>query len=261
MSGTAPPDRPVVEIEGMSFFYDDAPVLEDVNLDIREKDFACIVGPNGGGKTTLLRLILGLLHPSRGTIRVFGLPPASARQRMGYMPQSALLDPSFPVSVTDVVLMGRLGKAAPFGPYRSGDREAAWEALREVGLYDLRKRAFSDLSGGQRQRVLIARALAAEPDLLILDEPTANLDVGAERGFYELLLKLNERLTIVMVSHDLGFVSEYVKTVICVKRKVIVHPTVEVTGELIDEMYGGDVKMIRHDRRVTEGGIVEWPNF
>jgi len=244
----------VIELRGVSFAYDSTPILEDVCLEVPERDFACMVGPNGGGKTTLLKIILGLLVPARGQVRVFGGPPETARRRIGYTPQHAQVDNRFPVNVADVVLMGRIGKAEIVGPYRRAHREAAWQALREVGLDHLRYKAFGDLSGGQRQRVLIARALAAEPELLLLDEPTANLDAPAESELYELLKRLNERLTVVMVTHDLGFVSKFVKTVICVKRCVVVHPTSEVTGEVIREMYGGDVCMIRHDQHRPAGG-------
>jgi zinc transport system ATP-binding protein len=244
----------VISLEGVSFAYDSTPIIEDVYLEIPQRDFACMVGPNGGGKTTLLKLFLGLLVPARGRIRIFGKSPEAARSRIGYMPQHAQVDFRFPVSVADVVLMGRIGKAETVGPYRRAHREVAWQALREVGLADLRQKAFGDLSGGQRQRVLIARALAVEPELLLLDEPTANLDASAENELYELLRRLNERLTVIMVTHDLGFVSRFVKTVICVKRCVVVHPTSEVTGEVIREMYGGEVCMIRHDQHRHQGG-------
>jgi len=244
----------VISIENVSFAYDGATVLESVDLEIAARDFACFVGPNGGGKTTLLKLILGLLAPTSGRIRVFGGPPEPARRRIGYMPQSAQVDPSFPVSVMDVVLMGRMGRAEAVGPFRQSEREAAGKALAEVGLYDLRRRPFGALSGGQRQRTLIARALATEPEILLLDEPTASLDAVMEAELYELLRRLNERLTVVTVSHDLGFVSKFVKTVVCIKRCVVVHPTSEVTGEAILEMYGGDVCMIRHDRRSAGRG-------
>jgi len=246
--------EPVISIENVSFSYDGAAVLEGVNLEIAERDFACFVGPNGGGKTTLLKLILGLLAPTAGRVRVFGATPELARRRIGYMPQYAQVDPSFPVSVMDVVLMGRIGRAETVGPFRKSEREAAGKALAEVGLYDLRRRPFGALSGGQRQRTLIARALATEPEILLLDEPTASLDAVMEAELYELLRHLNERLTVVTVSHDLGFVSRFVKTVVCIKRCVVVHPTSEITGDAILEMYGGDVCMVRHDRRSAEGG-------
>lgn len=246
-------EQPVIGIEGLSFAYDGSPVLEDVNLVIRPRDFVSVVGPNGGGKTTLLKLVLGLLHAQKGRIRVFGLTPEQARPRIGYMPQYAKLDPEFPASAMDVVLMGRLGRGRQFGRYSKEDKEAALGVLKDVGLDALRNRPFSALSGGQRQRLLIARALACEPDLLLLDEPTANLDVAIEEEFYELLRKLNERLTVVLVSHDLGFVSQFVRSVVCVKRQVLMHPTSEISGEMINRIYGASMKMVRHDRSHAEG--------
>lgn len=244
----------VVEIENLSFSYNGQPVLQDVTLEIVERDFASVVGPNGGGKTTLLRLILGLLQPTRGTIRVFGQSPERGRRRIGYMPQRVEVDPRFPVSVMDVVLMGRLGVARVLGPFSRRDRQVAERVLAEVALGDLQRRHFSELSGGQRQRVLIARALAGDPELLLLDEPTASLDAGIESELMDLLQRLNERLTIIMVSHDLGFVSQFVKTVVCVKGQCVIHPTSKITGEMINEIYGGDVRMVRHDHRCAEGG-------
>lgn len=231
----------------MWFSYDGYTVLEDVNLAIPKGDFVSVVGPNGGGKTTLLKLILGLLRPFRGEIRVFGLLPEAARPRIGYMPQHAQLDPQFPATVMDVALMGRLGHGRPFGLYSRKDKEIVGEALDQVGLYNLRKKSFSSISGGQRQRLFIARALACEPELLLLDEPTANLDMVMEGDLYELLHTLNQRLTVVMVSHDLGFVSTVVKNVICVKRKVLIHPTSEITGEIINDIYGSPMRMVRHN--------------
>lgn len=242
---------PVIHLENVSFFYNGHPVLEDVYLTIYERDFLCIVGPNAGGKTTLLKLILGLLKPDRGTVRVFGQPPVRTRSRMGYMPQHASLDLLFPVSVMDVVLMGRMGNGKKYGLFGKSDREAARQALQRVELHDVRNRAFSELSGGQRQRVLIARALVSDPEILLLDEPTANVDAAVETEFYGLLSQLNEKMTVALVTHDLGFVSHYVKGVACVNRRVVVHPTSEITGEMINEMYGCDMHMVRHDTLVN----------
>jgi len=247
-------ETPVIEIRAVSFSYNGETVLEDVNLAIGPREFISVVGPNGGGKTTLLKLVVGLLEPTAGTVRVFGLPPREARRRIGYLPQHAQMDPRFPASVADVVLTGRLGPGGRFGPYGKADREAAGEALSDVDLCDLGRRPYAELSGGQRQRVLIARALVSRPDLLLLDEPTAGLDAHMESGLFGLLKVLNERLTIVLVTHDLGFVSQVVRSVACVRRKVVVHPTSEITGEMIREIYGGDVRMIRHDHRCDEGG-------
>ncbi len=240
-------DAPAVLIKDLSFSYDGFPVLEDVNLSISQGDFVSVVGPNGGGKTTLLKLILGLLRSSQGEVRVFGMTPNEARPRMGYMPQHSQLDPQFPATVMDVALMGRLGHGRPFGRYSRKDKEMVSAALEQVGLYDLHKKAFSSISGGQRQRLFIARALACDPELLLLDEPTANLDVVMEGDLYELLHALNQRLTVVMVSHDLGFVSRVVKNVVCVKRKVMMHPTCEITGEIINDIYGSPMRMVRHN--------------
>ena len=164
------------------------------------------------------------------------------------MPQNSALDMRFPVSVLDVVLLGRLSRTGPIGPFRRADKQAALRTLEELEIDELRDRPFSGLSGGQRQRVLIARALVGEPDLLLLDEPTASLDLQAEDEFYELLRALNERRTIIMVSHDLGVVSQHVREVICVKRRVVMHPTSELTGDVIQEMYGGPMRVVRHDR-------------
>lgn len=236
---------PAVRLEDVSFSYDGHPVLRDVNLTIHERDFATVVGPNGGGKTTLLKLMLGLVVPSSGTVAVFGGPPELSRGRIGYVAQHSGADPHFPIRVLDVVLMGRLG-GRTIGAMSADDRAAAASALREVELERHARRAFSGLSGGERQRVLIARALASRPDLLLLDEPTAHLDVMMESELFRLLERLSERLTIILVSHDLGFVSGLARTVVCVKQTVSVHPTSEMTGDLVRELYGRDVRMVRH---------------
>ena len=243
-----------ITCHGLEFGYDGKPVLKNVNITIPAGDFVCVVGPNGSGKTTLLKIALGLLKPSAGSIEIFGNSPDRARGRIGYVPQHPRLDPLFPVSVIDVVLMGRLGRSRPFGSWGGDDRRQALEALGEVGLVDRAGHHFASLSGGQKQRTLIARALAGDPDLLLLDEPTAGLDAHIEEGFYRLLDKLNKRLTIVLVSHDLGFVSGFVRSVVCVGQDVVVHPTSEVTGQIIADLYGGDVRLIRHDHRCSEDG-------
>lgn len=245
---------PALACRDLDFHYDQHPVLQHVNLSILQGDFVCIVGPNGSGKTTLLKLGLGLIKPTAGSIEIFGKRPDQARRRLGYVPQHPRLDPLFPVTALDVTLMGRLGATASVGPWQGGDRRLALEALDVVGLADRAGRHFASLSGGQKQRVLIARALAGEPDLLMLDEPTAGLDAHIEEGFYRLLQELNKRLTIIMVSHDLGFVSGFVKTVVCVGREVVVHPTSGITGQVIADLYGSDMRLVRHDHRCSEEG-------
>jgi zinc transport system ATP-binding protein len=244
---------PAVLLENVSYSYNGAPAVQDANLKISENEFVSVVGPNAGGKTTLLKLVLGLLSPNRGTVRVFGRSPQEICSRIGYVPQYANLDRLFPVTVMDVVLMGRLGRKTLLGPYRKSDRRAAEEALRSVGLFEFRRNSLFSLSGGQQQRALIARALASRPDLLLLDEPTASLDLVFEKELYELLEKLNENMTILLVSHDLAFVTRLVEKVVCVNRRVVIHPTSELTGETIREVYGGDLRMVRHDHREGSG--------
>ena len=239
---------PAIDIAGLSFAYNGSPALADVTVNIDRLDFVSVVGPNGGGKTTLLKLIIGLLKPDRGTVRVLGRSPSEARSRIGYVSQQFNFDLLFPIRVIDVVLMGRLTGSLGSGHYRAGDREAAERALKEVALADLSRRHFSELSGGQRQRVLIARALATDPELLLLDEPTAHVDMAAQKDLMEFLHRLNDRLTIIMVTHDVAFVSAYVKSVLCVNLGVVKHPTRDITGEIISNLYGGHVRYVSHDQ-------------
>jgi zinc transport system ATP-binding protein len=238
----------VIEIENVSFAYNGVLVLENVSFGVTKGDFLSIVGPNGGGKTTLLKLILGLLLPRSGEIRIFGRPPEKSRERIGYMPQHMHFDPQFPIAATDVVLMGRLGNR--FGSrYTKEDKQAVIDALEEVDMTCCLKQSFSNLSGGQRQRVLLARALVSKPEILLLDEPTANVDMEIENKLYDILNSLNERMTILMVTHDLGFVSRIVRSVICVNKRVVVHPTSQINGKLIQEIYEDDLRMVRHDQK------------
>ena len=240
--------------ENLTFAYHSRPILENVNLKIQPGEFASIVGPNGGGKTTLLKLILGLITPDQGKIKVFGTSPEKAREKIGYMPQYAHLDMAFPATVLDIVLMGRLARKKLW--FSKQDRSLAHTAIDEMGMAAYIHTGFSELSGGQKQRVLIARALCSNPSILLLDEPTANVDQKTEENLFSILLKLNMDMTILLVSHDLGFVSKYVKSVICVNRKVVIHPTTLVDGALIKDIYHGDLKMVRHDHRCSEGGHI-----
>ncbi len=237
----------IIEIKDLEFRYEAGPaILENVNLTLRRGESGCIVGPNGGGKSTLLKLLLGLLEPERGTIRLFGLPPAEARSRIGYMPQYHQLDAAFPVTALEVVLMGRMRRGL-IGRYRAADRAAAHAALAELGIAHLGNHSFAELSGGQRQRVLIARALAGAPELLLLDEPTANIDPGAEEQFYSTLDELRKRMTVLTVSHDLGFVNREIDLVICVNRQVVIHEAGKFTAETANAVYHHDVKFIKHN--------------
>ncbi|HMN94937.1 MAG TPA: metal ABC transporter ATP-binding protein [Phycisphaerales bacterium] len=249
MSGAG--DPPAIDVRGVSFSFSprEGPraVLDRVDFVVGGRDFVGIIGPNGGGKTTLVRIILGLLDPQEGSVRVLGAPPRAARRSVGYVPQRASINLAAPASVLDVVLMGRLGRSSWGWRFPRSDREAALASLALTGTAELAQRPLASLSGGQRQRVLIARALCADARLLILDEPTAGVDAEAERDLTELLHRLNERMPIVIVTHDIGFVASEVGSVLCLNRRGSVHRPQEVTGETLAAMYGGSVRMIGHD--------------
>jgi zinc transport system ATP-binding protein len=244
MNTTVKAAEPIVKADNLWFSYNGDAVLADVSFAIDQFEFTSVVGPNGGGKTTLLKLILGLLRPNRGTIRVLGKSPEQARPKIGYVPQQFQFDYKFPVRVIDVVLMGRL--TGWRGLFSREDRRVALRALEQVELSDLGRRHIAELSGGQRQRVLIARALATEPLLLLLDEPTAHIDMAAQQEFYTFIERLKEQLTILMVTHDVAFVAPFVKSVLCVNRSVVMHPTVAITPEVINNLYGETMRFVSH---------------
>lgn len=205
-----------------------------------------MVGPNGSGKTTLLKIILGLLAPDHGTVEVLGKPPVQSVKNVGYMPQFAPFTRDFPISVEETVLMGRLGKTSSMGFFSKEDKQIAAESMEAVEVLDLRKRSIGSLSGGQLQRALIARALTCNPEIMILDEPTANVDMKVEKDIFDLLKRLNEKITIIVVTHDIGFISQYIDRVACINRTLICHPTSELTGETIENLYGTHVHMVHH---------------
>lgn len=244
--GLTSPIAPVIALDALSFSYEGLPVLENVTLDVARGEFLGLVGPNAGGKSTLLKLILGLLEPTAGCLRVLGLSPRQARRRVGYVPQYPAFARDFPITVVDAVLMGRLGTRPLMLRYSPRDREAAERALREVEAQGLARRAIGKLSGGQLQRVLLARALVSEPELLILDEPTANIDQRLEGEIFELLAHLNTRMTILVVSHDIAFISGYVSRVACLNRTLVCHATGEIDGRVITNLYGEPVRGIMH---------------
>ena len=238
--------EPVVCFEGVSFSYGRNRVIEDADFDIYKGESVCVVGPNDGGKSTLLKLMLGLLSPDKGQVRLFGQPAKRGRARVGYVPQQIEFDPLFPVSALDVALMGRLNRAS-LGFVSKADRTAAEHALDQMGLSGKAREPFASLSGGQRQAVLIARALVARAELLLLDEPTAHVDVAAEERLMASLKALGSELTVITVSHDLAFVSRAVPKVVCVNRCVHVHPTAKLTEARIRELYGHEVRLVQHD--------------
>jgi len=248
---------PAIALHEVQFRYGGAarrpPVLEAVNLEVAEGEFLGLVGPNGGGKSTLLKLVLGLLEPERGSVRVFGRPPREGRALLGYVPQFRTFASDFPISVVRAVLQGRLGQTRRLFGYRREDHAVALRALAAVSMAELAERPLATLSGGQLQRVLIARALACAPRILLLDEPTANVDAQVESSLFDLLRELNRELTIVVVSHDVGFISGYVSRVACLNRRLVCHETSALSGEIIAEMYGGAAQIIHHHTHLDPG--------
>ncbi|MDJ0844301.1 metal ABC transporter ATP-binding protein [Crocosphaera sp.] len=226
--------------------YNKDPILEDINLTIYEGDFVGLIGPNGGGKTTLFKLLLGLIKPYQGTVRILGNTVSKGRRYIGYVPQLLELDREFPVSVAEVVRMGRLGKRRLLQPYTAKDEMILNRTLEQVEMLELRDRPIAELSGGQRQRVYIARALASEPRILLLDEPTASVDPQRQSNIYELLKELNQFITVIMISHDIGAISTYVKTVGCLNHRLFFHGDPPLSRETIEQTYQCPVDLIAH---------------
>ncbi|MEZ4654268.1 MAG: ABC transporter ATP-binding protein [Candidatus Eisenbacteria bacterium] len=222
-------------------------VLEDIDLVVPRGDFLGIIGPNGAGKSVLLRTILGLVHPDAGSVRVLGQAPSAARGRVGYVPQLAGFDRSFPISVLDVVLMGRLSRIPLLRRFSGPDREAALHALDRVNMGERARRQVGKLSGGEVQRVMIARALAVEAEILLLDEPTASLDPQAAHDLYDLLEERAESATIVLVSHDVGVMSDRVRRVVCLNRRLVHDSAHGADPDALQRTYGHRVSTVEHD--------------
>ncbi len=242
----------VVEVDQVTVRYQELVALEEVTLKVVHSEFVALIGPNGSGKTTLIKAILGVVRPTAGTVRLFGKPVPDLDgewKRVGYVPQVAQIDHRFPLRVFDVVLMGRYGRVGLIRRPGKHDREAARRALDRVGMSDLAQRPIGRLSGGQRQRVLVARALAAEPDLLLLDEPTTGVDVGTTEGLFDLLEGLHrEGITILVVSHDIGIVAQHVDQLVCINRRLVAHgrPEEVLSGEVLECMYGPHASLVGH---------------
>ncbi len=239
----------VIEFNKVHFSYTEIPILENVTFKIQRGDTVTIIGPNGGGKTTLLKLVLGLLKPDRGLIKINGFIPGKKTQRFGYIPQFIKYDSGFPITVSEIVLTGRLNRKIGF--YSKTDKLKTTAVLEKTDLLSLSEKPFSELSGGQKQRVLIARALAGDPEILLLDEPTASIDVSAGESFIELLNKIKKSLTIILVSHDMSFVNDFSERVLCVNKIVNEHPADEINCGLIHSAYGQNISRVRHDIKLT----------
>ncbi len=255
--------KPVVlDFNEVSFSYKDIPVLDRVSFHAHRGEFIALVGPNGSGKTTVIKLVLGLETPTAGSVTLLGEAPAAARRRVGYVPQHAQFDATFPISVREVVRMGRLVPAAgrtKASALRGAESAAVDSALERSGVADLASRPYPALSGGQRRRVLVARALAAEPEFLILDEPTANMDIESETRLFETLGALKGSTTIMIVTHDTGFVSALTDVVLCVGERgtdgascsLARHATRPIDGAP-PVMFGGNAAQVLHDSDLAD---------
>ena len=242
--------QPVIDISDLDFAYSRQLVLSKVDLRIEAGDFVAFLGPNGGGKSTLLKLLLGLLRPLKGTIKVLGQTVGSQNghylAKVGYVPQDYAGDKVFPATVEELVLTGCLRTGSFSWRWSSKDRKAAQKALELVGLWQRRNWRLDRLSGGQRQRVMIARALAGEPELILMDEPVASVDQEWQSKLFSLFQQLNQKTTICLVSHDLTAVSQHIKSVVCVNQKVHYHPKPEITPAMLSETYRCPVELIAH---------------
>ncbi|MGM0610876.1 MAG: metal ABC transporter ATP-binding protein [Thermodesulfobacteriota bacterium] len=230
---------PPVLVHDVSFSYRQNPVLEDVHLRVQKGDFLAMIGPNGGGKTTLLKLLLGLLKPEKGEVRIFGRSPEHSVQRIGYVPQHSNIRHGFPITVEQVVLLGMRNKHKKGISFSREDREAARSCLIESGIEkEFFQRRMDSLSGGQRQRVFIARAMADSPELLVFDEPTSNIDPEGRFCFFELLSTLHKTLTIIVVSHDLSITALDINSIACVNKKLIHSRGKEINEDMLSLLYG-----------------------
>lgn len=237
----------VIELEDVWAGYESDRVLESVNFKMEAGDYVGLIGPNGGGKTTLIKVILGLLKPERGTVRVMGLSAEKGRHFIGYVPQIQQDDKAFPIRVWDVVSMGRLKPNLLQNLLLSEvDKAAIERSLRQMDILDLAKRPINELSGGQRQRVTIARALASDPKILLLDEPTSSVDSRSSSQLYDLLAELNQTISILLISHDLTAISTYVKTIGCVNRRLVYSGQKEITTEMLETAYDCPVDLVAH---------------
>ena len=217
-----------IHINNLFFSYKKNDVLEDINLTIESDDFLAIIGPNGGGKSTLLKLILNLLPVKRGNI-------TTNFKNIGYVPQNTNLNLDFPITALEVVLMGHIGNEKTFFGYGKEDIHCALNSLKQVGMEKFSDTKIGDLSGGQRQRVFIARALCANPDIILLDEPTANIDVKGQKEVYDLLKVLNKQMTVVVVSHDISVLLNYAKNVAHINKNLVYHKLDHINKEITQD--------------------------
>ncbi len=236
-----------VHIDNMSVYYGQTPAIAGVCLDVEDGEYLGIMGPNGGGKSTLLKAMLGLIPISSGRVQIYGNEAKSNRTIVGYVPQFAVMDKRFPITLIEVVLTGRMKAGlSPFFRFSANDKEFVYELLGRVGIAHLANRQISELSGGEFQKMLIARALAMGPRLLLLDEPTASVDASAQEQIYSLLEELNKDMTIILVTHDLLAISSQVHRLACLNRRLVYHGGPELTESVVNSLYGCPVDLIAH---------------
>ncbi len=249
------PQPAAIEIKGLSAGYGGGTVIENIDLTVEAEDYVGIIGPNGGGKTTLIRTILGFLRPERGSVTVLGESPVSGRRYIGYVPQHASFDRQYPISVFEAVRMGLRRKRGLVPWWQGDDGRTTMEALESVSMADHSREPLGELSGGQLQRVFIARALVARPKILILDEPTASVDKQMQESVYDLLAQLNAEMSILLVTHDIGIISSHVKHVACLNHNLFSHGGKELTADMLEQAYQCPVDLIAHGvpHRVFEG--------
>src|SRR6056297_3618377 len=235
-------EESVIEIKNLNVFLNEVPILKDIELKVNRKQFLAIIGPNGGGKTTLLKVILGLIEPDSGQVKI-----KERRKLISYVPQISDFDKQFPINVKDVILMGRISdKQGFFHSYSQKDINFVEGIMKDLDILDFKDRQIGRLSGGQLQRVLIGRALAAEPEILLLDEPTASLDAEARGNIYSILKEINKDITILVVTHDITAISTHFDSVACLNRNLHYHGDKNITREDLDQVYGCPVELIAH---------------
>ena len=236
----------LINIDNIVAGYDNKIVLHDVSLDIWENDFLGIIGPNGGGKTTLLKIILGLLKPKSGSVRYFDGEKEVSSLKIGYLPQMNKIDKKFPISVREVVLSGLMAEKPRFRDFTAEQKQRAEEVISQMGLQELAKRAIGDLSGGQLQRVVLGRSMVSRPKVLILDEPNSYVDKRFESHFYNLLEEISKESSIILVSHDIGTVLSMVKNIACINETLHYHSGADISAEWLENKYACPIELVGH---------------
>ena len=246
---------PIFDIKNLSFIVKGQTILSNISLEIFHSEYIAVIGPNGGGKTTLARVLLGLETPTKGEVKIYGKKLSSFREwhKIGYVPQRAShVDGSFPATVLDIVKMGRTPKRKLFGSFSKEDKEIVYDAMEKMDILDLKDKMIGTLSGGQRQRAMIARALASKPEILILDEPNTGVDMASQKKFYELLKKLNheQKITIVFITHDIGVIADDITRLFTINQKAVIcnDPKQTMSCEDMSELYGIDAHLLHNHK-------------